>query len=367
MNVLNTAQKGPNMDRRNFLRAAILVPTLGGTGLTLLLSGCSTPTPGGDKKKPDSQKSTRPVVQQTYSTPFGFIPTFMDAYVAAEEGFWTEQGLDITVRGGQGASAGLQSVFAGSAQYGRSGGALLTADMIMKDIPVKVFFQAEQGGWQIVSTNSHPITKPEQLRGKTLGVVSAGGETSTLMKIMLAKAGIQLSEITTPVVGVGPGAYQLAKDNKIDAWIALTQDVFTFQEQGLPVQSFSLSEEAEVPGEAYVADIKLLESDRESVVGFAAGLLKAYEFLNKPANVDKAYAHYQVYNPGGARNVFEDYLKVLLKEWYVKGAKSIGEIDPKEWDHGQQILKKYGVVDKTVAVSRLVDADIVKEAKKRLA
>jgi NitT/TauT family transport system substrate-binding protein len=361
MNDNKSHSERDQFDRRSFLRgAAVLLPTVSG-GLSLLLAGC-----GGSEPTAQStgvSRSRKPI-NQTFTTPFGFIPSFIDAFVAKQEGFWKHRGLDITIHGGQGTSTGLQTVISGSAQYGRAGGASTTTDIITKDLPLKAVLQCEQGNqWRIASLPQNPINDPKQLQGKRLGVVSPGGETATLVDIMLAKAGVPKSAVDMPVVGVGPGAYQLAKSGKIAAWVALDQDVYTFKQEGMAVHSISLSDYAEMPRECYVASTSALKHNHDAVVAFAGGLLDAFAFLKDPANFDRAYHDLKVYSPSTNKKKFKYDLEVLKKEWYAKGSDQVGELDSDQWDQGQRVLKKYGLVTKIVPIQRLIDTSIVQQAK----
>lgn len=349
------------LDRRSFLRragaSAVLIPAAAG-GLSVLLP--SQAEASGKKNRP------KPLVQQSFTTPFGFIPSFIETYVAAQHGFWKKQGIDVTIHGGEGTAAGLQSVISGSSQYGRGGGTDIIA-VCNQDIPVVHILQAEQAHeWQIASLASRPLKGPSDLRGKTIGIVSPGGETEILLDLMLNLSKVPTSTVKTPVVGVGPAPYELAKNGSIDGWVALDQDVYALRQTGASIHTFDVMTYAPVPMDAYVASTSALKNQREDVVGFAAGLLEAYEFLKDKKNWPVAYKALQVYSPATPNSVIESNLTVLVKDWYAAGAKNLGVLFPEKWSHAQELFYKTGAIHKKVPVTRLIDTSIVSDAKRRL-
>jgi NitT/TauT family transport system substrate-binding protein len=360
---------GPSSEigRRKFLQtAAIAVPASGGA-LSVFLSGCGTPD--GDEataRATASGTSGASPVNQSFTTPFGFIPSFVETYVAAQEGFWKNQGLDVTIHGGQGTAAGLQTVISGSSQYGR-GGATNIVDIVNQDVPIKFFLQAyREPGFSVASLPESPVDRPHDLAGKSVGIVSAGGETQALLTIMLELAGIPKSSVDTPVVGVGPGAYQLAKSGKVDAWVALDQDLYGLARKGIKIHSFNLGKYLPIPTETYASSLKNIEKHRDAAVKFSAGLLKAYAFCKDKTNWRQAWKDTKHYAPSTTYDVMTNYLHVVTRKWYLDGTDKLGEVDPADWKRAQKDLKKVGMIHKTVPLNRIIDPDIVPKAKAEL-
>ena len=359
-------------DRRSFLRragaAAVLVSASSG-GLSVVLSGLTGESSAGAATKTgkagDKYRS-RHVVHQSFTTPFGFIPSFIETYVAAQLGFWKKQGLDVTVHGGEGTASGLQSVIDGSSQYGRGGGTDIVA-ICSQDIPVIHICQAEQvREWEVGSLASKPLKSPADLKGKTIGIVSPGGETQILLNLMLDLAKVPLSSVNTQVVGVGAAPYELAKKGSIDGWMVLDQTVHALEKTGASLHTFDVLTYAPVPMDAYVASLSAVKRQRDDVVGFVAGLLEAYEFLKDRKNWPKAYTALKVYSPATPYSVLETNLEVLVHDWYGAGAKNLGVLFPDKWAHAQELFYKTKAIHKKVPVDRLIGPSIVTDAKKRL-
>ena len=338
--------------RRSLLKAALLTPVvLGGGGL---LAACGS----------DESTSAAGLVKQTFTTSSGFIPSFMDTYVAAQQGIWRKKGLDITVRGGQGTATSLQSVIAGSAQYGRGSGNGIQS-IINDGAPIKFFLQAyREPAFTIASMPDKAITHPSQLKGKKVGVVSAGGETELLLQIMLAEANVPMSSVKTPVAGVGPGAYALAERGKIDAWIALDQDLLVLKNKGIEVHSFNMGEYVHVPQQAYYASADVFEKNRDEIVKFAAGLLDAYAFIRKPDNFAKVLASVKHYDSTIVESALHDAVDVTVDKWYMDGDDKLGLIEADKWQKGLDQMKARGAINKMVPLDTLYDAKVVEEARK---
>jgi NitT/TauT family transport system substrate-binding protein len=352
-------------DRRAFLRragaSAVLVPAAGG-GLSLLVSGCGS---GGEQPQGGGGSGGGALTKQTFTTPLGFIFSFVEAYVAAQQGFWSREGLDVTVRGGQGTATALQAVLGRSAQYSRAGGISTIVAVANQGSPlvnVGTIFQRSQ--FELASLPAAPITTPEQMRGKRIGVVSSGGATENLVQIMAANRGVPFDSIKRPVVGVGAAAYQLARQGKIDGWVALDTDLAVLRTSaGADIVSFNTDKFGFVPSDAYVVARDQLQRSRDAVKRFLAGLLRAVEFGIDQANWDKVIAAAKHYDPSLDEEQARLQLPILVADWTAAGRGRLLDLIPGRWQEGVENLQRAGLIQQAVPVDRLIEPSLLQEVK----
>lgn len=341
-------------DRRTFLgraaRVGVLVPASG--GLAVLLGGC-----GERARNPQAAGGGAGGPAQTYTTALGFLPSFMETFVAKEQGFWSNRGLEVEIRGGQGTASAIQSVIGGSSAYSRASGInsiIAVADQQAPIVNVGTVYQRSQ--FVLASLADKAITDPTQLAGKSVGVVSSGGSTENLLDVMLTTAGVPKTEVSRPVTGVGAAAYQLARDGQVDAWIALDGDIAQLTEQqGAQLTTVNTDEYAPIPADSYVAAQTVLQATPDAVPKFLAGVLDAMRFTMDQGNWDAVVEAVRFYNPELQEDVARFQIPLEIEKWTAAGTDKLLEMDPARWEQGVQGLAAAGLVQNTVPADRLID------------
>ena len=114
-------------------------------------------------------------------------------YVALNEGFFKDEGLDIELSTGQGADKTMQQVLSGSSDIGFSGPeqVIYIYNQKRKDLPI-VFAQLTQtDGSFLVGRNKEENFKWESLKGKTIIGGRPGGVPQMTLEYVLKKNGLQ--------------------------------------------------------------------------------------------------------------------------------------------------------------------------------
>jgi NitT/TauT family transport system substrate-binding protein len=131
-------------------------------------------------------------------------------FLAKEEGYWEECGLDVSLAAGQGSGDTAQLVANRTQQFGLTDAVSITAGRV-RGLPVTglgVVYQTNPTS--IVSKKATGITEPADLEGKTFGAVP-GGSAYLLGKALMAQNDVDVStirEVTVPA----PGIAQLLSD-----------------------------------------------------------------------------------------------------------------------------------------------------------
>jgi NitT/TauT family transport system substrate-binding protein len=103
-----------------------------------------------------------------------------------DQGYYRDEGLDVTLQNAD-ASIGVQLIATGQVQFSTSVGSALAG--AVRGIPVKVVFaSADRPLWWMYAAPS--ITSVQELRGKRLGVSSAGSSLTIVAKLILERYGI---------------------------------------------------------------------------------------------------------------------------------------------------------------------------------
>src|SRR5262245_61441060 len=161
-----------------------------------------------------------------YLTPFGFLIGFSETLYGQAGGFFAKHGLDVIIEGGRGSAMSVQQVIAGNVLLSRTGGSDLIKAYAKDPSVVAIAEIFQRDIFFVISDKDKPVRTPEDMAGKTIGIVSTGGATENILDMMLAVRGVPSAEVRRETVGNAPAAFELVKAGRIDAYIATNDTVF---------------------------------------------------------------------------------------------------------------------------------------------
>lgn len=304
-------------------------------------------------------------MRQSYMTALGFGVGFVEVMVAQEQGFFAEHGLDVQIRAGQGTATAMQAVIGGSVEYSRGGAITSVPAIASEEAPIiNIGTVRQKTHFEIVSLPDQALTSPDQLAGKSVGVVSSGGSTEKLLLLVMSNAGVAERSVDRPVTGLGAGAYQLAKEGDVDAWVAPNYDRATVeQELGVELTAMKMSDFVEMPMDSYTTTVEMTESDNEGPRAFLAGVLQAMKFTMDKSNWDAVYESLRAYNPDATKEEVLFELPFQIESWTAAGEDKLLDLREDAWQNAQEEIKAAGFIDQTVPVDRLIYTDYIEAVK----
>ena len=144
--------------------------------------------------------------------------------VDEKKGFFKEKGIDLTVIPGAGGGDAIKNILSGKADiaFTDPGSLYFALDQGEK---LKVIYNIyPQNVFNVVSLKEKKITKPEDLKGKTIGVYSLTSGTRQNLLVLLHKAG--LSESDVKIVETGISNFAPLMQGQVDATAATDTGLF---------------------------------------------------------------------------------------------------------------------------------------------
>jgi NitT/TauT family transport system substrate-binding protein len=241
---------GFRLTRRQLLRHGVL----GALALTAL---------------PRRAYAATPIRMACWSQP---ISEQSNVFAAQEFGWFRETGLEFTFVPGAGGGAAVKNVLAGN------------ADIAFANLE-PLFFAADNGEklkavynvypqnvFNVVSPTSKNITKPQDLKGKRIGVYSLESGTRHNLRIILRAVGLDEKDVEvvpTGVLNFGP-----LMQGQVDATAATDTGLWAAQQQGLgEVHILWARDYLNTPTDAFIVSEEFYTTRREPLVAF----LKAYK------------------------------------------------------------------------------------------
>lgn len=234
----------------------------------------------------------------TFAVPNPSALTWLPYWVAVGEGYFEEEGLKPTLEAIDGSSAVLQAMSAGQAQIGAPGpGPVLGARA--RGVDVKFIYNLyPKSVFGLLVKEESPFQKPDDLKGKVIGVGTADGAEVSFTRAIMTDLGMkEATDYTFLPVGDGGTAAVAFLRDEVSCYAGAVSDAAILGARGLKLR--------EITPEAYLGffgnGIAMLESQMATTPDlapkFGKALVRGTKFAIDPANKDKALAHCAVGNP----------------------------------------------------------------------
>lgn len=212
-------------------------------------------------------------------------------YVGIDKGYFRDAGIDTEiVVGTLGSGGALQQVIAGAGEFA-SGPADAMFNAISQGEPLVAFWQwIRLGIFGIQARKDRGITKVEDLKGKTIGVLGMASATRYASLMLLARSGLKETDVNMVVLGGGGAAYGPALSRgQVDAlgtwdvpkWVVETtagDPAFRSQLVYFPVDDYQ--------PDVFTTSKKYYDANKDTLVRFLVAMQRANADVAK--DIDEA-------------------------------------------------------------------------------
>jgi NitT/TauT family transport system substrate-binding protein len=225
--------------------------------------------------------------------------SFIGAYVAADQGFFTKQGLDVELRLTPNSSLMPAALLSNSAQIGANTATILfQANEAGLDMVAIAGTEVNPGRSEsgIIARDDLGIKSAKDLAGKKIGVPGLGGVIDILAKKLIQVNGLNPKAVTYVELSL-PQMASALRGKQVDA-VALVDPFYTRTLQGggaIEVGKFSTIIPDGTASTVFVSSRAWAKDNPKVVAAFRAALREAQAFIQVAANgpaVQKAMATY---------------------------------------------------------------------------
>jgi NitT/TauT family transport system substrate-binding protein len=227
----------------------------------------------------------------------GKVITWAPAYVGVCEGFFADEGLDVTVTPSeQGTASAIAALVSGDALSAMTGGPA-AVNPIREGAPVKLLFNASVGfGAQIVVSNEvmertgvtqdSPLAeRVEALRGETLAILNPGDSVDQLFRYLLPQYGMNPdTDVTLLALSNYTNMLAALRQGEIGGFGGSPPNGSTAEAQGIGQILIAGNEIEGLESYPYLvgsANVGDLENNPERVAALVRGMASAMEFLRE--------------------------------------------------------------------------------------
>jgi NitT/TauT family transport system substrate-binding protein len=216
-------------------------------------------------------------------------------WVAKEQGFFAEEGLDVTITTFEGGVYVIRNVVSGGVDAGGGAGASVAVSVARK-AGIKAIMSLAPKFASTMTVRSTLIKTLQDIKGKKLGVQEVGGFADILSRMVLRKAGIKPDEVT--FVPIASADVPPLVAGAIDTAILHVDQMILARQKDPALQPLVKFWELE-PDQLFlvvVAQEKNLAAEPAKYQALVRALVKANRFMyaNKPRTVEIAMKYCEI-------------------------------------------------------------------------
>jgi NitT/TauT family transport system substrate-binding protein len=284
-----------------------------------------------------------------------FNPSHSPFFLARAKGWYRDAGIDLTINEGRGSGRVVQLVGNGSDTFGMAG-----ADAVVRGVEsgipvVAVATIMPKGSDAVFVLAKSGITRPEALKGKTIGS-TPGGTSDALLPAFLAGAGLSTDDVRiVPVEGAAKTTLLL--QGKVDAINAVAWYRSRMEAAGVgAITSFPYADHGvEVVGFSLVTSGDAAKNRSDLVRRFVAVSLRAWDYARQ--HPDEALSALLAAAPEVARRLPKEAYAAEQKELLglvhpAVAGKPFGTQSERDWEAMQRQLLAYHVIKATRPIAQ---------------
>lgn len=271
--------------------------------------------------------------------------------IAAQgEGYFADEGVNVSIEALNGSGAVIQALASGQAQIGNPGAAPLLQARV-RGVEIQNIYRLNPlSSFSLVVQQGGNIASPAELGGKVIGVGTADGSETAFARSILTEAGLEEGkDYTFLVVGDGGQATAGFLRGDIHAYAAATNDAAILNARGVKLENITPDKYKTFFGNALAAMTPYLEENRADVEGFGRALVKGAKWAADPANRDQLIAHIGAENPQEVED--KDFANALIDQIIIRQtpfdlSKGYGYQDHEAWQAWEASLIASGELEK---------------------
>jgi NitT/TauT family transport system substrate-binding protein len=280
-----------------------------------------------------------------------FLPAFAPWVLAQHKGYYKAAGLDVEFVIGKGGADVAKQVGAGNADLG---GGIGDTPIIVRPNGVPVKAVALIGGgslMQLIARADSSITKPADLKGKTISVMAFQDTTYYALLGVLASAGLSKNDVDAQAVGPA-GVVKLFVAGNAQAMAAVPEWAVEAERAGTAIRWYPSGQYFPSMAQAIIASDETIAKRPAAIKGFVQATLKALgEIMADP----KAAAAEYVAAVPQHKGKDAEMATILGKyaELVYPGQSKLGAVDPARLSKLQDFYVEQGIVRSKTPVDQL--------------
>lgn len=288
-------------------------------------------------------------------------------------GFFEEEGLDVDVTGASGSTDAVKIVGAGRAEASGSVGYGPMVAGVEQGMPIiSCFADGLKNKQFIIVPEESPIKSIRDLKGKKVGIYSAGSDGVYFAKAMAKEVGLDPEkDIELVPIGLGAQAVNAIKEGKVAGGAFWDTAIALMEVTGAKFRYLATPGVERIVSGGFAINSNWMKSNRGAAVKFFRAIAKneIFRAANVPASIRIHWKLFPQTMPAGVpeEKAIKDMTHVLMSR--VRGNPELAEwkgkvgIIPKEmWQTSMDFFFDNGIITKKVPVEKVFTNELISEA-----
>lgn len=291
---------------------------------------------------------------------------FTPLVVAKEQGYFTDNGVEVTTAVADGSGYVTQQLVSGNVEFALLGSADIAVAASKRDDVRVLYCNQVNNVYRIMATKDSGVTDIAGLAGRSIGITEPGGGENQYVQAALADAGLSApGDLTVlPVGAAGPQALSAIEDGTIDAYSSSFPDIASLTASGVSWVDITPERYSAVPGTCMVTTQEVLDS--ADGMANAKGIAKAWVDGQYFAleNEDEAFdivcgaIPEACANQDAAQALYDEALNVIRPD--AEGQRP-GEVEMTAWETVVEILSGSDAVPADLDLTDVVSGPSIDE------
>ena len=285
------------------------------------------------------------------------LPAFGPIRLAQGKGYFKEAGLEVEFAVGRGGVDVAKQVGAGNAPLG---GIVADGPLMVRGngVPVKIVCVfGGRGFMQLVVREDSGITKPADLKGKVITVMSFQDTTFYALLGLLASAGLTQNDVS--IQQVGPtGVWQFVAEGKSAGMAGVPDWIPPVQAAGVKVRIIPTEEFFPHMAQAIAASDQVIKERPEMVRKFVhAALHGMKDIMDDPVKSSEEFVSFVPEwkgKEGAVKFAFDMYARSVYP-----GQKVLGEMNVERLKKLQAFYLSKGIIEKAAPIDELFTNEFI--------
>lgn len=339
------------------------------TAMTLLLfTGCSTEPPiseenaSNEESISDEDTSSLPALTEVTLNEVAHSIFYAPMYVAIEEGYFEDEGIDLTLVTGFGADKTMTAVISGSADIGFMGSesSIYTYNEGANDYVVNFAQLTQRAGNFLVARENATDFKWEDLKGKDVLGGRKGGMPEMVFEYILKQNGIDPEKDVNIDQSIDFGSTAAAfSGGQADYTVEFEPSATALEQEGDGYVVASLGvDSGYVPYTAFSAKQSYIQENPEIIQGFTNALQKGMDYVqgHTPEEIAAIIA------PQFKETDLETITTIVTRYYEQDTWKDNLVFDEESFELLQDILEEAGELTERAPYGDLVTTEFAEEA-----
>ena len=276
-----------------------------------------------------------------------------------DKGFFQAQDIDLGYVSGTGGGSAITNMIAGAAEVAFTDPASFYQAVDKGEDLVAIYNIYPQNVFNVVSPVGRGITKPEDLKGKTIGVYSLSSGTRQNLQVLLHQVGLTEDDVTIKVTGLLNFAPVI--QGQVDATAATDTGLYVGGLKGLgAVNVINVKDSLNVPSDMFVVTRPYYNANKSLLRRFLIAYRDSAAWMIKaPAEAAKVAVERSINGRNETVNLEIIKIRNISAQSATTKASGLGHFDIDLLQQGADTFYELGLIEAKLDMGEVIKTDLI--------